>query len=87
MPTALKRWPMTSVRPPRAILLEELSLSVFSECWRSRGDSTPLFWLIAKTNHHVLWGVSLDQCGYDFLNQILPLNDLCIFRLACRAQP
>ena len=64
------------VRPPRAILLEDCHYLFF----RNVGGLEAirhLFWLIAKTNHHVLWGVSLDQCGYDFLNQILPLNDLC----------
>lgn len=35
-----------------------------------------LFWLIAKTNHHVLWGISLEKSSYDFLNQALPLNEL-----------
>jgi len=34
------------------------------------------FWLIAKTNHHVLWGVSFDRCGYDFLAQMFPLEEL-----------
>ncbi len=35
-----------------------------------------LFWLIAKTNHHILWGISLDKSSYDFLNQALPLSEL-----------
>lgn len=64
------------VRPPRAILLEDCHY-LFVRNVGGLEAIRHLFWLIAKTNHHVLWGISLDQCGYDFLNQILPLNDLC----------
>src|SRR5499426_2014485 len=64
------------VRSPRAILLEDCHY-LFVRNIGGLEAIRYLFWLIAKTNHHVLWGVSLNQCGYDFLNQILPLNDLC----------
>jgi hypothetical protein len=35
-----------------------------------------LFWLVAKTNHHVLWGLSFDQCSYAYLSYLLPLRQL-----------
>jgi hypothetical protein len=61
--------------PPRVILLEDCQ-HLFYRHIGGLEAVRHLFWLIAKTNHHVLWGISLERCSYDFLQQTLPLNDL-----------
>ncbi len=61
--------------PPCAILLEDCHHLFF----RNIGGLEAIryfFWLIAKTNHHILWGIAIETRGYDFLNRVLPLNEL-----------
>ncbi len=43
-----------------------------------------LLWLIAKTNHHILWGIALDKCCFNFLNQMLPLDELFHLHIGIR---
>ncbi len=44
-----------------------------------------LLWLIARTNHHILWGVCLDQHARDYLGMWLPLDRLFHFEVGIRA--
>ena len=63
------------VGPRRAIFLDDAHHLFF----RTIGGLDAvryLFWLIARTNHHVFWGISLDRCGYEFLAETLPLGEL-----------
>lgn len=43
-----------------------------------------LLWLIAKTNHHIFWGITLDKCCFNFLNQMLPLDELFHIHIGIR---
>ncbi len=61
--------------PQRVILLEDCH-HLFFRTIGGLDAIRRLFWLIASTNHHILWGISLEKRGYEFLNQALPLSDL-----------
>ena len=61
--------------PRRAILLDDCH-HLFLRNIGGLEAIRYLFWLIAKTNNHLLWGISFDKSSYDFLNQVLPLREL-----------
>ncbi|MGH7803253.1 MAG: ion transporter [Candidatus Binatia bacterium] len=61
--------------PRRAILLDDVHHLFF----RTIGGLEAvryLFWLIARTNPHLFWGISLDTSGYKFLAHAMPLGEL-----------
>ncbi len=61
--------------PPRVILLEDCNHLFFRNIDGLEAIRY-LFWLIARTNHHILWGIGLNKSSYDFLNQAMPLKEL-----------
>jgi hypothetical protein len=70
--------------PPRVVLLEDCNHLFFRNIDGLEAIRY-LFWLIARTNHHVLWGIGLNKSGYDFLNQAMPLYEL--FYIQVRLRP
>ena len=44
-----------------------------------------LFWLIARTNHHVLWGICLDKYAFNYLSKSMPLSRLFHFEVSISA--
>jgi hypothetical protein len=40
-----------------------------------------LFWLIAQTNHHILWGICLERYGFEYLSKTQPLGNLFHFQI------
>ena len=69
--------------PPRVVLLEDCN-NLFFRNIDGLEAIRYLFWLVARTNHHVLWGVGLNQAGYEFLNQALPLHELFYIQVGLR---
>ena len=70
--------------PRRAVILEGCHNLFFKRI----GDLDAiqhLLWLIARTNHHILWGISLDQHARNYLGMWLPLNRLFHFEVVIRA--
>lgn len=70
--------------PRRAVILEGCHNLFFKRI----GDLDAiqhLLWLIARTNHHILWGISLDQHARDYLDMWLPLDRLFHFEVGIRA--
>lgn len=57
--------------PRRAVLLDDCHHLFFRNVSGLEAVRY-LSWLFATTNHHLLWGISLDKSGYDFLTQALP---------------
>ncbi len=70
--------------PPRVVLLEDCNHLFFRNIDGLEAIRY-LFWLVARTNHHVLWGIGLNRSSYDFLNQALPLHEL--FYIQVRLRP
>ncbi|MEW5983035.1 MAG: AAA family ATPase [Acidobacteriota bacterium] len=70
---------------PRVVLLDDCQ-HLFLRRVGGLDAVRRFFWLVAKTNHHVLWGLCIDECGYDFLSHTLPLSDLLHVRIALQAR-
>lgn len=69
--------------PPRVVLLEDCN-NLFFRNINGLAAIRYLFWLIARTNHHVLWGIGLNKSSYDFLNQALLLHELFYVQVCLR---
>ncbi|ETW96735.1 MAG: hypothetical protein ETSY1_25385 [Candidatus Entotheonella factor] len=69
--------------PPRVVLLEDCN-NLFFRNIDGLEAIRYLFWLIARTNHHILWGIGLNKSGYDFLDQALPLHELFYIQVCLR---
>jgi hypothetical protein len=61
--------------PRRAVFLDDVH-HLFFRTIGGLDAVRSLFWLIAKTDHHVFWGISLDTNGYEFLAHAMPLAEL-----------
>ncbi len=70
--------------PRRAVILEGC-LNLFLKRIGGLSAIQHLLWLIARTNHHILWGVCLDQHARDYLGMWLPLDRLFHFEVGIRA--
>ena len=69
--------------PRRAVILEGCH-NLFFKRIGSLDAIQHLFWLIARTNHHILWGICLDQHARDYLGMWLPLDHLFHFEVRIR---
>ncbi len=70
--------------PRRAVILEGCH-NLFLKRIGGLGAIRHLFWLIARTNHHILWGICLDQHARSYLGMWLPLDRLFHFEVGIRA--
>ena len=70
--------------PRRAVILEGCH-NLFLKRIGGLGAIRHLFWLIARTNHHILWGICLDQHARGYLGMWLPLGRLFHFEVGIRA--
>ncbi len=61
--------------PRRAVFLDDVH-HLFFRTIGGLDAVRSLFWLIAKTNHHLFWGISLDTSGYELLAHAMPLAEL-----------
>lgn len=70
--------------PRRAVILEGCH-NLFFKCIGGLSAIQHLLWLIARTNHHILWGVCLDQHARGYLGLWLPLNRLFHFEIGIQS--
>ena len=70
--------------PRRAVILEECH-NLFFKCIGGLSAIQHLLWLIARTNHHILWGICLDQHARGYLGLWLPLNRLFHFEIGIQS--
>ena len=70
--------------PRRAVILEGCH-NLFLKCIGGLDAIQHLLWLIARTNHHILWGISLDQHARNYLGMWLPLNRLFHFEIGIQS--
>ncbi len=70
--------------PRRTVILEECH-NLFLKSIGGLDAIQHLLWLIARTNHHILWGISLDQHARNYLGMWLPLDRLFHFEVEIRA--
>ena len=64
--------------PKRALLLEGCH-NLYLRRIGSLGALRQLLWLVARTNHHVLWGLCVDEQARRFLGKWLPFDRLFHF--------
>lgn len=70
--------------PRRAVILEGCH-NLFFKHIGGLSAIQHLLWLIARTNHHILWGVCLDQHARGYLGLWLPLNRLFHFEIGIQS--
>lgn len=61
--------------PPQAVLLEGCH-NLFLRRIGGLQAIRQLLWLVARTNHHVLWGICLEENAHAFLSSWLPIDRL-----------
>ena len=66
--------------PRRAILLEGCH-NLFMRHIGGIEAIRHLFWLVARTNHHVLWGLCMGKYAAEYLGKILPMSRLFHFEV------
>lgn len=70
--------------PPKAILLESCH-NLFLRKIGGLEAMHHLLWLIARTNHHVLWGICMGRHARDYLTKFLALDQLFHFEVRISA--
>jgi hypothetical protein len=70
--------------PRRAVLLEGCH-NLFLRKIGGLEAVRYLLWLVARTNHNVLWGLCLGKYAHDYLSKFLPLDQLFHFEIAISA--
>lgn len=67
--------------PRRAVVLEGCH-NLFERRIGGLEVMRHLCWLIARTNHHVLWGLCMGKYAYIYLDHVLPMSRLFHFEIA-----
>ncbi len=70
--------------PPKAIILEGCH-NLFLRKIGGLEAMRHLLWLIARTNHHVLWGLCMGRYARDYLTKFLSLDQLFHFEVEIAA--
>lgn len=79
---------LSLLQGPRRVVILEGCHNLFFKHIGGLDAIQHLLWLIARTNHHILWGISLDQHARDYLGLWLPLDRLFHFEVGiCAWQP
>jgi hypothetical protein len=66
--------------PQQAILLEGCH-NLFMRQIGGTEAIRHLFWLVARTNHHILWGLCMGKYAAEYFGKILPMNRLFHFEI------
>lgn len=70
--------------PPKAIMLEGCH-NLFLRKIGGLEAIRHLLWLIARTNHHVLWGICMGRHARDYLTKFLAIDQLFHFEIGMAA--